>query len=271
MSNHPIAQSICRECAVYGFEDGEYAITEVRGKGVVAKDDVHRLLCGSAALLAEYGLSVDSQEVAGTRVYVAFDDNYLGYIDIEDRVKEDSVAAIARLSEQKMDILLLSGDAEACVAQVADEVKVGAYRAQMLPEQKVEAVQSLIAEGHKVAFVGDGINDAPVIATADVGVAMACIGSDAAIESADVVLMNDSLMQLPRLVRISRKTQRIVKENIIFAIVVKIGVMSASFTEFARSAAMMWLAVTADVGVALLAILNALRSSKDADSRSASN
>ena len=163
------------------------------------------------------------------------------------------------MKEQGLTPVIVSGDSLGIVQRVAEEVSVEEYYAATLPEQKVEKVADWMKEGKVVAFVGDGINDAPVIATASVGIAMGGVGSDAAIESADVVLMHDSLCQIPKLRRIARKTQRIVKENIVFALAVKLGVMALSFTKLAESAAMMWLAVGADVGVAILAILNAMR------------
>ena len=156
---------------------------------------------------------------------------------------------------------MLTGDAASVAENVAQAAGVDTWRAEQMPEDKVSAVEEL-RHSHTVAFVGDGINDAPVIATADVGIAMGGIGSDAAIESADVVLMNDNLLQLPKLCRIASKTQRIVKENIVFALGVKLAVMALSFTPVAAYQWMMWLAVSADVGVAIVAILNAMRASK---------
>ena len=260
-SNHPIAKSICDACATENASDAEaYAIEEIRGKGMVARNGEAVVLAGNASLMAAYDVDVAACPTSvGTVVYVAQNGALVGCISIKDAVKADSRQAIETVKGQQIETIMLSGDSASIVAEVAQEVGVDAYYAETLPEDKVNKVVEWQKEGKTVAFVGDGINDAPVIATAAVGVAMGGVGSDAAIESADVVLMYDSLTQIPKLRRISFKTKRIVVENIVFALGVKLGVMALSFTPVAQSAVMMWLAVGADVGVAVLAILNAMR------------
>ena len=259
LSTHPIALSIAKACEPNPPQtEDAYRINEIRGKGMVAIKEDARLLAGNQALMAEYGIEVGNA-LDGTVVYVARGNELVGYILIEDAVKADSKMAVDAMTKQGLKPVIISGDSQSIVSKVAAEVGVDEYYAATLPENKVEKVSDWMHQGKVVAFVGDGINDAPVIATADVGIAMGGIGSDAAIESADVVLMRDSLMQIPKLKKIAVKTQRIVKENIALALGVKVGVMALSFTKVAESAAMMWLAVVADVGVAILAILNAMR------------
>lgn len=260
-SNHPIAKSICDAYATENASDAEaYAIEEIRGKGMVARNGEAVVLAGNASLMAAYDVDVAACPTSvGTVVYVAQNGALVGCISIKDAVKADSRQTIETIKGQQIETIMLSGDSASIVAEVAQEVGVDAYYAETLPEDKVNKVVEWQKEGKTVAFVGDGINDAPVIATAAVGVAMGGVGSDAAIESADVVLMYDSLTQIHKLRRISFKTKRIVVENIVFALGVKLCVMALSFTPVAQSAVMMWLAVGADVGVAVLAILNAMR------------
>ena len=255
-SNHPLACSVVQYATEQGLAslDG-YQVTEMRGKGVEANGE-HTILVGNAALMADH--SIDVPQAEGTVLYVAQDGQFMGYITLSDQVKPTSAEAIERLKGLG-ETHLVSGDRESVVRLVAGQVGFDHYLAQCLPEDKVNYVKQLSADGHKTLFVGDGINDAPVITSADVGVAMGGIGQDAAIESADIVLMNDNLQGVPSIKHIATKTQRIVKQNIVFALGVKLAVMALSLTPFSKSAAMMWLAVGADVGVAILAILNAMR------------
>ena len=258
MSTHPIAISIAKACEEYDIQaDDNHSIEEVRGKGMVAKKGDTTILAGNALLMQENGVDVPQSD--GTIVYVAKNGTYIGHIVIADAIKTDSASAVKEMKDMGLTPVIVSGDHSTIVKQVAQAVGVDEYYAETLPEQKVDKVSLWMQNGQTVAFVGDGINDAPVIATASVGIAMGGVGSDAAIESADVVLMHDSLLQIPKLRRVARKTQRIVKENIAFALGIKLCVMALSFTRLAQSAAMMWLAVVADVGVAILAILNAMR------------
>jgi Cd2+/Zn2+-exporting ATPase len=192
----------------------------------------------------------------GTVIHIARGSEYLGHIVINDTLKPDAVEAIAALKSLGLRrTVLLTGDREKVAQKVAGELGVDEVRAELLPAQKVEAVEELLSSGAKLAFVGDGINDAPVLTRADVGIAMGALGSDAAIESADIVLMDDKPSRLPLAVRIARRTMSIVRENIIFALGVKILILILG----ALGIADLWLAVFGDVGVLILAILNAMR------------
>ncbi len=258
-SNHPLAKGVTAYARDLGVEvETDYQITEWRGKGVQGVGE-HTVLVGNGALLQQF--DVDYPALDGTVLYVARDGEYVGAIQLSDQVKPEAVDVVAGLKGSGT-TYLVSGDRESVVGTVADEVGFDEHLSQCLPQDKVGKIKSLQREGKKVLFVGDGINDAPVITTADVGVAMGGIGQDAAIESADIVLMNDNLLGVPRIKKVASKTQRIVKQNIVFALFVKLAVMVLSLTPFSASSAMMWLAVVADVGVAILAILNAMRTTR---------
>lgn len=260
-SSHPIAKSILER---YGRPVQDSQIVENRenaGFGTeVALADGSHLLAGSAKLMQQHGVAVETpSSTAGTVVYVAKNGAFLGSLLIADTLKPTSKAAVSALKAMGVkDVVMLTGDSPSAAAAIAKEAGITSWRAELLPQDKVAAVDGLF-EGrdskHKLAFVGDGINDAPVIARADVGVAMGGIGSDAAIEAADVVLMTDDLAKLPLAIRIARKTKRIVTQNIVFALGVKLLVLVLSLFGITS----MWIAIFADVGVALLAILNALR------------
>ena len=260
-SSHPIAKSIL---ARYGREVDDSLIAqsaENAGFGTtVTLEDGNTLLAGSLKLMEQNGVHVQKPDsLAGTVVYVAKNDRYLGCLSIADTLKPTSKKAVRRLKEAGVkQIVMLTGDAPAAAESIANEAGITEWRANLLPQDKVAAVDELLQGRNgkeKLAFVGDGINDAPVIARADIGVAMGGIGSDAAIEAADVVLMTDDLAKLPLAIRIARKTRRIVTQNIVFALGVKIIVLILSLFGITS----MWIAIFADVGVALLAILNALR------------
>ena len=204
------------------------------------------------------GVEFVSGHESGTVVYVARNGKYLGRIVIGDTVKKDSAAAIAELKANGVHTVMLTGDNKATAESVAREVGVDEFRAELMPQDKVSITEKYLGRKNKTAFVGDGINDAPVLMRADVGVAMGTgtdIAIDSAIEAADVVLMHDSLSALPKAKRIAKKTMRIVKENIIFSLGVKAAVLVLSAVGLAG----MWLAVFADVGVAVLAVLNSMR------------
>lgn len=255
-SLHPIALSIQRAAGEISAEG--YEISEIAGKGVSAEKDDRRILVGNAKLMAENGIECTVPNDFGTVVYVAENGTYLGAIVISDCIKEDSVAAVAELKSQGCKTVMLTGDNEASARFVADLVGIDSVAADLLPADKVEKMESLFREkkpGDVIAFVGDGINDAPVLMRADVGIAMGGVGSDSAIEAADVVLMHDTLTSIPLAKRIANKTMRIVRENIVFALSVKIAVLLLSAVGIAD----MWLAIFADVGVSVLAILNAMR------------
>jgi Cd2+/Zn2+-exporting ATPase len=258
-SNHPVAKSILQ---AYGQNVDLSSVTdyqEIAGHGIRAlvKDKV--VIAGNDKLLHRENISHDTCNVEGTVVHLAVDHHYAGYIAIADEIKDDAVLAISRLKKLGVEkTVMLTGDNRIVAARVARELGLDDYIAELLPEDKVEAIEKIIAQSgkdNKVAFVGDGINDAPVIARADVGIAMGGLGSDAAIETADVVIMNDSPSKIAEAIQVAKKTHSIVWQNIIFALLVKglfiiLGVIGL---------ATMWEAVFADVGVALAAIFNATR------------
>ena len=260
MSTHPIGISIVQR---YGKEiDGArlFDVEEIAGNGVRAKLDGKEILCGKKALLETNCIAAQSSEDSATAVYVALDGKFIGEILLGDEIKETSATAVSRLRELGVETVLLTGDKKDTAEKVAKKVGIKTFFSELLPENKVEKVEQLIKDPDRrlVAFAGDGINDAPVIARADIGIAMGGLGSDIAIEAADVVLMNDDPSSIADAVKISRKTMTIVRENIIFALGVKALVLIFG----ALGLAGMWLAVFADVGVAVIAILNALRSSR---------
>ena len=258
-SAHPVSRCL-REVCPHPLNDTRVAdVQEVPGRGLSALVDGRTILCGNARLMAEHGVAVPQGELPGTVVHVAVEEAYAGCIIISDTVKDNARSAIDALKDAGVSrLVMLTGDNEAAASEVAARLGLTEYRASLLPGDKVAALESLLGEGHKVAFVGDGVNDAPVLRRVDVGVAMGGLGSDAAIEAADVVLMDDEPGKLALAVRIARKTMRIARQNIAFALAVKLAVMFLGILGFAN----MWLAVFADVGVAMLCILNALRAMK---------
>ncbi len=258
-SNHPISQSLK---AAWGGEVDAGQVTDVEelgGYGLTAKVDGHTVAVGNRRLMEKLGLAPVQPQQAGTVVFVAVDGAYAGWILLGDVVKEHAQAAIRGLkAEGVAKTVMLTGDAEAAARQVADSLGVDEMHSQLLPADKVQWVERLLAErkdGRLLAFVGDGINDAPVLARADIGIAMGALGSDAAIEAADVVLMDDDPAKIALAMRISRRTLRIVYENIVFALAVK----AVCLVLGAIGIANMWLAIGADVGVMVLAVLNATR------------
>ena len=217
------------------------------------------MLAGIAACMEENGIAYRPCHMMGTTIHVAIDGEYEGHIVISDMVKPDAKEALSRLKALGVRrTVMLTGDREEVAAAVAEETGIDEYHAELLPEDKVQRVETLMEDENQdgqLVFVGDGINDAPVLARADVGIAMGAIGSDAAIEAADIVLMDDKPSGIAVAMRIARKTMSIVRENIVFALGVKAVVLLLA----AAGIANMWLAVFADVGVAMLAILNAMR------------
>ena len=258
-SAHPVSRCL-REVCPHPLNDARVAdVQEVPGRGLSALVDGRTILCGNARLMAEHGVAVPQGELPGTVVHVAVEEAYAGCIIISDTVKDNARSAIDALKDAGVSrLVMLTGDNEAAASEIAARLGLTEYRASLLPGDKVAALESLLGEGHKVAFVGDGVNDAPVLRRVDVGVAMGGLGSDAAIEAADVVLMDDEPGKLALAVRIARKTMRIARQNIAFALAIKLAVMLLGILGFAN----MWLAVFADVGVAMLCILNALRAMK---------
>ena len=257
-SNHPIARSVVEYAAAVD-RDG-YEIEEIAGRGVKArKEDV--IFVGNAAFLKEEGVAFEEAETPYTTLYVAKNGVFLGRITVSDVPKENAAEVIRSLKSEGCRTIMLTGDREATAKAVAAEVGVDDCVADLLPQDKAAWVERLLGEENgdgAVCFVGDGINDAPVLAMADVGVSMGGIGSDAAIEASDVVLMQDDLASIKEGRRIAKKTMRIVHENVAVALGIKIGVMVLTALGLMGAFAM-WLAVFADVGVAMLAIINAMR------------
>lgn len=259
-SNHPIAKSME---AAYGQPIDKERIAdfeEISGRGIHCQIDGEDIYLGNYKLMEQIGLSYEKNTPVGTVVHIANDKEYLGYILINDEMKENSAQAIQALRQEGItDCIMLSGDRNEVAWAVGNELGLDAVYAQLLPQQKVEKVEELLKTSKgRLAFVGDGINDAPVLARADIGVAMGGIGSDAAIEAADVVLMKDDPMALVQAVRISKRTKRILRQNIIFSLAVKLAVLF--LTVFGLST--MWMGVFADVGVTLLAVMNSMRALK---------
>lgn len=261
-SNHPISKSLVR---AYGKEIDDSRIKDVEetaGHGICAVLDGQRVLAGNDKLMKSRDVEGKSPEEAGTIVHVAKEQKYLGYIVIADEIKEDAKTAVDGFKAAGMkNIVMLTGDRKKTADSIAGELGITEVYAELLPGDKVEQVEKLLAsksEKGKLVFVGDGINDAPVLARADIGVAMGGLGSDAAIEAADVVIMTDEPSKIVKAMQISKKTLGIVKQNIVFAIGVKVLVLLLA----ALGAASMWAAVFADVGVAVIAILNAMRAMK---------
>lgn len=252
-SLHPVAKSV--SAAAPKVEVEGYAVTEKAGMGVIAQKEGDVIAVGNEKLMRSLNVDFVPGDEEGTIVYVARNGKYLGRIVIGDTVKKDSAAAIKELRANGVRTVMLTGDNEQTAASVAAEVGVDEYKSELLPQDKVTQTEKYLGRKNKTAFVGDGINDAPVLMRADVGVAMGGIGSDCAIEAADVVLMHDNLSSFLKAKRIAKKTMRIVRENIVFSLGVKAAVLILSALGFAG----MWLAVFADVGVAVIAVLNAMR------------
>ena len=263
-SLHPIALSVVAAAEREGISSpGAVNATEHAGRGVSVTDGDKIILCGNATLMEENNVEfVPMTDAVGSVVYVAEDGKYLGAIEIADAVKDDSASAISELKDMSVKTVMLTGDRAAAAQKVASEVGIDEVHSDLLPNDKVDIFEKILernVDGRgAVAFVGDGINDAPVLSRADVGIAMGALGSDAAIEAADIVLMNDSLSQIVTAKRIAKKTVSIVVQNIVFAL----GVKLAALVLAACGIASIWLAVFADVGVAVLAILNAMRALK---------
>ena len=261
-SHHPISQSLKDAYGQPLKEERVSAIQEIAGHGVQALVDGHPVAVGNAKLMEKIGAALPDARTDGTTVYVAADGKYIGCIVISDVVKPTAKAAMAALKENGVKMtVMLTGDAKAAADRVAAEIGMDRVESELLPGDKVAQVEKLLAEkGPKenLAFVGDGINDAPVLSRADVGIAMGALGSDAAIEAADVVLMDDDPSKIALAMKISRHTLQIVWQNIVFALAVK----AVCLVLGALGIAGMWLAIFADVGVMVLAVLNATRALK---------
>ena len=258
-SSHPISKSLQRK---YGLELDRSRVTdieEISGNGVTAVVDSHSVACGNDKLMTRLGIQYIPCHSTGTIIHVAVDGAYAGHIVISDVVKPDAADAVRQLRKAGVTkTVMLTGDDRKVAASVASRLGIDEFYANLLPADKVARVEELIAgrkDSDKLAFVGDGINDAPVLARADIGIAMGAMGSDAAIEAADVVLMDDDPVKIAKAIKISRKCLRIVYENIVFAIGIKLICLLLG----ALGIAGMWLAIFADVGVMVIAVLNAIR------------
>ncbi len=258
-SSHPISRSLQKAYVKVIDRDRVTDIKEISGGGVKAVVDGVPVAAGNAKLMKQLGLEVHECHSTGTLVYVAIDGKYMGHILISDVVKSTSEEAIRLLEKEGVRrTVMLTGDKESVAAAVSEKLGLTEHHSELLPGDKVEIVEKLIGQENgkeKVAFTGDGVNDAPVLARADVGIAMGALGSDAAIEAADIVLMDDDPRQIAQAIGISRKTLRIVYENIYFAIGVKLLCLVLG----AFGIVGMWAAIFADVGVMVIAVLNALR------------
>ena len=258
-SNHPIAQSL-RDAAGANLPAAS-DVEEIAGHGVRATVDGHRVLVGNRRLMEKEGIDYTVPAGLGTVILVACDGKFAGSVLIADQVKPESAEALAALRQDGVDrLVMLSGDRREVAEDVAKKLGIDECHAELLPGDKADLVGKMLAEkaSGTLAFVGDGVNDAPVLARADVGIAMGALGSDAAIEAADVVLMDDDPRGIAKAVKIARKTRVIVWENITLALVIKLGFMALSVFNLVG----MWAATFADVGVAVIAILNAMRAGK---------
>lgn len=253
-SKHPIAKALSAlEYKAYDAKD----VKEISGEGIVCTIDGKTCAAGNEKLMKRYGCDVEYK--SNTAVHACRDGKYLGYIALKDEVKDNAAESIRKLKELGIKkTVMLSGDIKNSAEKASAEVGIDQVCAELLPEQKTEQIEKLLSEG-KTAYVGDGINDAAVLARADVGIAMGALGSDTAIESADIVLTDDNISKLPKAMKISKKTVNIARQNIIFAITVKVAILILSFFGISD---IMWLAVFADTGVALLCAANAMRAMK---------
>lgn len=261
-SNHPISKSLKE---AYGREIDQSRVSdveEISGHGVQACIDSRSVAAGNGKLMKQLGIAYNQPQKIGTEVHVAVDGRYAGYILISDVVKPEAKRAVSGLKAAGVkQVVMLTGDAKTVAEAVAAELGIDVVKSELLPADKVSEVENLLAakgEKEKLAFVGDGINDAPVLSRADLGIAMGALGSDAAIEAADIVLMDDDPVKIATAMNISRKTLRIVHQNIVFALAVKIACLALGAVGFVN----MWWAIFADVGVMIIAVLNAMRALK---------
>ena len=256
-SNHPIAESIKKEFC--GEIKPPERAKELAGLGIEATIDGRSIFVGNERLMKKCGADSKRTQKIGTVLHISEDEKYLGYIVISDEIKPEAADAVKMLKSLGIKkTVMLTGDKEEVASSVASELGISDFISELLPSDKVEAVENLLLSRDTLAFVGDGINDAPVLSRADIGIAMGALGSDAAIEAADIVLMDDNPKKIARAIKIARKTMSIVKQNIVFAISIKVLVLILGAIGYAG----MWLAIFADVGVMVLAILNALRAMK---------
>lgn len=257
-SNHPIAKSIVEEYISRGGIPDESLVShtrEISGRGIKAIVDGKTLLAGNRRLLFENGIETDDKISENTCVYVGYDGKFIGSVILEDDIKQNAQSMISTLNNMGIETVMLTGDRDCAASAVAKRLGVAKYCSELLPEGKVKYIEQMLNKGEKTAFAGDGINDAPVLARADIGISMGALGSDIAIETADVVIMNDDVGKITTLLNVCKKTMSIVKTNIVFAIAVKVLVLILGALGYTD----MWAAVFADVGVALICVLNSLR------------
>lgn len=255
-SNHPIARSIIS--SYNGDVEDGYTLTNVAGEGLVAEKGDDIILCGNEKLMKNHKIDYIPETDVGTVVYVAHNGQFVGALLISDQIKSEAKEVIGDLNDMGCKTIMLTGDNQAIAESVANTIGLSGYKASLMPQNKVEEVEALLSakkQNEVLCFVGDGINDAPVLMRSDIGIAMGGVGSDAAIEASDIVLMKDDLRGLTLAKRIAHKTMGIVFQNIVFSLVVKLAILILS----ALGIANMWLAVFGDVGVAVIAILNAMR------------
>lgn len=258
-SNHPIAKSV-KQAFNKNIDDVKIKdVKEISGKGILASIDEKQILVGNEKLMQEYNVKFEKCKEVGTILYIAINNVFSGTILISDKIKDDSVKCIELIKTNGIkQTIMLTGDKKEIAENISKELKIDTVHSELLPDEKVHKMEELLKnkkQNKKIAFVGDGINDAPVLALADIGIAMGGLGSDSAIEAADIVIMTDEPSKISTAIKISKKTMKIVRENIVFAITVKILVLILS----AIGLATMWEAVFADVGVAIIAIINSLR------------
>lgn len=258
-SNHPISMSIKKE---YGHKIDHKKISDIKeapGMGVIALVDNKKIMIGNNKLLEENNIEYEKCDIIGTIIYIAVDNEYRGYIVINDKIKDDSIDALEKLKNLGIKkTVMLTGDKESISKSVFEKLNIDEYYSELLPQDKVNIIDKLKMEKSEdgvIVFAGDGINDAPVIVSADIGISMGGVGSDAAIEASDIVIMTDELSKISTVINISKRTMKIVRQNIIFALSVKIFVLLL----ISFGLLTMWSAVFADVGVSVLAILNAIR------------
>ena len=259
-STHPVATAIHKYVGEFDLNINLNNVEEISGHGLKAEVDGHELLVGNFKLMDKFSISyaIAPETIVNTVIAIAYKKQFVGYITIADKIKEDAKATITKLHQQNVKVTMLSGDKDSIVQLVASELGIKSAFGDLLPEDKVDKVKTIKAQNESVAFVGDGVNDAPVVALSDVGIAMGGLGSDATIETADIVIQDDKPSKIPLAIEIGKQTQRIVWQNIALAFGVKAIVLILG----AGGIATMWEAVFADVGVALLAILNAVRIQK---------
>ncbi len=259
-SDHPISLSIQKACNTRPDASRVKSAEEITGYGIKAVVDDKDIYVGNEKLMKKIGCNYNPITSIGTAIHVCYDGKYTGSMVISDKIKDEAPAAIAKLKSGGIDsTVILSGDKKEVAERIASDIGIDRVCAELLPADKVSRLEEIITAGHgTTVFVGDGINDAPSLSRADVGIAMGALGSDAAIEAADIVLMDDNLMKIPLILKIAKKTNRIVKQNIVFALIIKLLVLLLSAIGLSN----MWEAVFADVGVSVIAILNAMRAMK---------